>query len=127
MEISARIFRHDTVTLHSQVREEEFERFMKDELAPFFSKHYNGPTRVSKADIKGQSIFKEEAKGPRKYLWITVWDGSPESVQGSSFEHTRMDSIGTEGTEAMLKKLESFGKRATEKVFRELEHHGDLR
>ncbi len=47
-----------------------------------------------------------------------MWDGSPESVRGSSFEHTRM--IEFEETEAMLKKLESFGKRSSEKIFSEL-------
>ena len=113
------VFRHDAITLHPGAREEEFERFMKDELVPFFSEHYKGPTRVSIADFKSHSLCKD-TKDPRKYLWITVWDGSPESVRGSSFEHTRMDSIGTEGTEAMLKKLESFSKRTAEKVFSEL-------
>jgi len=111
------VFRHDAITRHSEVREEDFERFMKEELVPYFSERYKGPTRVSKADLKSQSLFKD-TKGRREYLWITVWDGSPESVRGSSFEHTRM--IRFEETEAMLKKLESFGKRSAEKVFSEL-------
>jgi hypothetical protein len=112
-----KIFRHDAITLHREVKEEEFEKFMKEELFPHFSEQYKGPTRTSIADLKSQSILRN-TKSPRKYLWITVWEGSSESVRGSSFEHTRMSRI--EPTEAMLKKLESFGKRTTEKVYSEL-------
>ena len=113
----SRVFRHDAITLQSGVSEEDFERFMKKELIPYFSEAYRGPTRASRADLKSQSLLKD-AKGRRKWLWVTAWDGSPESVRGSSFEHTRMNRI--EATEAMLKKLASFGKRTTEKVFSEL-------
>lgn len=112
-----RVFRHDVITLHSEVMEEDFERFMKEELVPHFSEQYKGPTRTSIADLKGQSLFKD-TKGQRKYLWITVWDGSPESVRGSSFEHTRR--VRFKETDTLLKKLESFGKRTAEKVFSEL-------
>jgi hypothetical protein len=112
------VFRHDVITLQSEVREEDFERFMKEELIPYFSERYRGPTRSSIADLKSQSLLKD-TKSRRKWLWVTVWDGSPESVRGSSFEHTRMSRI--EETEAMLKKLESFGKRTTEKVFSEVD------
>ena len=113
-----RVFRHDAITLQSGVREEDFERFMKEKLIPYFSEQYRGPTRSSRADLKSQSLLKD-TKGRRKWLWVTAWDGNPESVRGSSFEHTRMSRI--EKTEAMLKKLESFGKRSTEKVFSELD------
>lgn len=111
-----RIFRHDSITLHSGVKEEDFEKFMLEELVPYFSEAYRGPTRASIADLKGQSLFKD-TKG-HKYLWVTEWDGSAEAVHGPSFENTRMIRI--EETEAELKKLESFAKRATEKVFSEL-------
>jgi hypothetical protein len=113
-----RVVRHDVITLHSEVQEEDFERFMKEELIPFFSERYRGPTRISVADIQSQSLLKD-TKGRRKWLWVTTWHGSPESVRGSSFEHTRMIRI--EETEAILKKLESFGRRTTEKVFNELD------
>jgi hypothetical protein len=115
--IMFRVCRHDAITLHSEVREEDFERFMKEALVPHFSEQDKGPTRSSIADLKSQSLFKD-TKGQRKYLWITVWDGGPESVRGSSFEHTRMSR--PEAAEAMLKELESFGKRATEIIFSEL-------
>lgn len=110
-------FRHDAISLLSGVKEEDFEKFMKDELIPFFSEQYKGPTRSSKADIKGQSLQKD-SKGRGKYLWITVWDGSPNGVRGATFENARFNPM--EDTKKMLKKLESFGKRATEKVFSEL-------
>jgi hypothetical protein len=112
-----KVVRHDAITLNGEVKEEDFERFMKDELVPFFSKQYRGPTRASIADLKGQSLLKD-AKDRRTYLWITKWDGSPESVRRPSFEHTRMIRIGE--TDAMLKKLKAFGKRTTEKIFSEL-------
>lgn len=112
-----RVFRHDAVTLHSKVREEDFDSFMKEELVPYFSERYKGPTRASIADLKSQSLLKD-TRERRKYLWVTVWDGSSESVRGSSFENTRM--IRFEETEAMLKKLESFGKRSPEITFSEL-------
>jgi len=84
-----RVFRHDAVTLSSGVKEEDFEKFMTEELVPFFSEQYKGPTRVSIADIKGQSLFKS-AQTPREYLWITEWEGSPESVRGSSFAQSAL-------------------------------------
>ena len=115
----ARAVRHDAITLQSEVREEDFERFMKEELIPYFSERYRGPTRASIADIKSQSLLKD-TKGRRKWLWVTVWEGNPENVRGPFFELTRM--VGRmEDTETILKKLESFGKRATEKVFSELD------
>jgi len=109
-------FRHDTITLHSGVKESDFEQFMTNDLLPFFSEHYKGPTRTSRADIKGQSLLKAVGR-PREYLWITSWDGSAESVSGASFEHARMTP--TEATDAMLKKLETLGKRASEHLFAE--------
>ena len=112
----SRVFRHDAITLHSESKEEDFERFMTEDLIPYFSEKYRGPARVSIADLKVQSLLRD-TEDPRTWLWVTVWDGSPESVRGSSFEHTRM--IRFEETEALLKKLESFGKRASEKVFSE--------
>ena len=112
----SRVFRHDAITLHSESKEGDFERFMTEDLIPYFSEKYRGPTRVSIADLKIQSLLRD-AEDPRTWLWVTVWDGSPESIRGSSFEHTRM--IRFEETEALLKKLESFGKRASEKVFSE--------
>jgi hypothetical protein len=113
-----RVVRHDLITLHREVREEDFERFMKEELMPFFSDQYRGPTRASLADIQSQSLLKD-TKGRRKWLWVTAWDGSVDALRGSYFEGTRMISI--EGTEEMLKKFESLGKRSTEKVFTELD------
>jgi hypothetical protein len=112
-----KVFRHDAITLQSGVKEEDFETFMKKELIPYFSETYRGPTRTSRADLKSQSLLKD-AKGGRKWLWVTAWDGSPDSVRGSSFENTRMNKI--EATGAMLKKLAAFGKRTTEKVFNEV-------
>ena len=107
-------FRHDSITLHSGMKEEDFEKFMANELFPFFSEHYKGPTRTSIADLKGQSLFKS-ARGPGEYLWVTEWEGSPESVGGASFEHARMIAISA--TADMLKKLEAFSARKKEKVF----------
>jgi len=107
------IVRHDAVTLLSGVREEDFEIFMQEKLLPYFSERYRGPTRSSRADLQSQSLLKD-TKGRRRYLWVTVWEGSSESVRGSSFENTRMIRI--EATAAMLKKLDSFGKRSSEKV-----------
>ena len=112
-----KIFRHDAIMLHNEASKEKFESFMKEELIPYFSEQYKGPTRTSHADIKNQSLLKD-TKGRRKYLWITVWDGGSESVRGSSFENARM--VRFEETETMLKKLESFGTRSSEKVFSEL-------
>jgi hypothetical protein len=111
------VIRHDAITLNSGVKPEDFEKFMGDELIPSFSEIYRGPTRASKADIKGQSLLKD-AKGRRKYLWVTVWDGNHDSVQGAAFQNARMNNI--PATSAMLKKLEAFGSRTTEKIFDEL-------
>jgi hypothetical protein len=114
----SRVFRHDAITLQTGVKEEDFERFMKEELIPYFSETYRGPTRTSRADLRSQSLLKD-TKGRRKWLWVTVWDGNPESVRGSSFENTRMNRI--VATAPKLKKLASFGKRTAEKVFSEID------
>lgn len=111
------VFRHDAIALHSGIKEEDFQKFMLEELIPFFSHRYRGPTRVSLADLKSQTLLKD-AKSHRKWLWVTAWDGSPESVRGFFFEHARM--LRLEDTEAMMNKLESFGKRSAEKVFSEI-------
>ncbi len=111
------VFRHDAIVLHSGIKEEDFERFMLEELIPFFGDRYRGPTRASIADLKSQTLLKD-ANGRRKWLWLTTWSGNPESVRGSFFEHARM--VRMEDTEAMVKKLESFGKRSAEKVFSEI-------
>ncbi len=108
--------RCDAITLHDEAKAEDFERFMREELIPYFRERYKGPTRASYADLTNQSLLKDAEK-QGKYLWITVWSGS--SVQGSSFESTRI--VKMEGTKEMLEKLESFGKRAPEKVFNEVE------
>jgi hypothetical protein len=107
-------FRHDSIRLHSGMKEEDFEKFMAKELLPFFSEQYKGPTRTSVADLKRQSLFKS-ARGSGEYLWVTDWEGTPESVGGASFEHARMIAIGA--TADMLKKLEAFGARKKERVF----------
>jgi len=112
-----KVIRHDAITLNRGVKEEDFERFMTDELVPFFNEHYKGPTRASIADLKEQALLRS-AQAPREYLWVTKWEGSPESVLGSSFEHVRM--VNVEVTGEMLKKLEPFGKRRKEHVFAEL-------
>ena len=109
-----KVIRHDTITVNNEVKEGDFEKFMRKEFLPFFRAQYKGPTRSSIADLKGQSLLKATEDG-RNYLWITEWDGSSESVRGSSFEHTRMNKI--EATEAMLEKLKAFGKRSAERVF----------
>lgn len=110
------LFRHDPITLHAGAVEADFERFMSDELMPFFSEHYKGPTRASRADIRGQSLLQATGRA-REYLWITSWDGSAESVAGPGFEQARMVKV--DATDAILKKLETFGKRGTEHLFAE--------
>ncbi len=37
-----RVFRNDAITLHREVSEGDFERFMKEELVPYFSGRYRG-------------------------------------------------------------------------------------
>jgi hypothetical protein len=108
------VVRHDWITLHDEAKGEEFERFMKERLIPYFAEKYRGPTRVSIADITGQSLLKDSAGGGR-WLWVTTWDGNADAVRGAAFENTRMFHF--EETEAMLKKLEAFGKREAEQVY----------
>ena len=54
--------RHDAISLHSGTNEAAFESFMKDELIPFFSEHYKGPTRSSIADLKGQALLEGDPR-----------------------------------------------------------------
>jgi hypothetical protein len=112
--------RHDAITLRSEASAEDLERFMKEELIPYFNERYRGPTRASRADLQNQSCLRD-TQDQRKYLWVTAWTGSEDSVQGSSFEHARIGGA-IEETKTMLKKLESFGGRTTVAMFRELVH-----
>jgi hypothetical protein len=113
----SRTIRHDSITLSSGVKEEDFEKFMTEELLPFFSEQYRGPTRTSIADLKGQSLLQAASRSG-EYTWATEWEGSPESVRGAVFEHVRMITI--EATAEMLKKLEAFGSRKKEQIFIQL-------
>jgi len=116
----SRFIRHDAITLRNGAEEENFKEFMKEELIPFFSERYGGPTRSSKADIISQSLLRD-TKDNREWLWVTAWDSrDPEFVRGSSFEHTRIGDKIWEDTKAILNKLDYFGQRATEDVLSEL-------
>ena len=114
-----RVFRHDAIALHQEVSEETFERFIREELAPYFNKAYTRSTRVTLALLIEQFLLKD-TEDRLNYLWVTVWEAGdfPEAVRGS-FEGTRMEGHELEETEAMLKRLETFGKRSPEKVFAE--------
>jgi hypothetical protein len=115
------IVRHDVITLRNGAKEEDFEKFMKEELIPFFSETFMGPTRAALAYIQSQSLLKN-TKCDREWLWVTVWeanDGNSEYVRGSFFEHTFInDSKGL--TDAILARLQYFGERTTEDVFSEV-------
>lgn len=111
--------RHDAITLHQEVSEEDFESFMREELVPYFNEEYTQSTRVTVALIVAQYLLKDY-EDRRNYLWVTVWhtgNAFPEVVRGS-FEETRMGHQ-LEKTETMLKRLDTFGKRSPEKVFAE--------
>ena len=112
-----RLIRHDAINLHADTVKQEFEEFMQKDLLPYFGRTYRGPTRVSLADLKRQSLL-EDARLPRRYLWVTEWEGSTEAVAGASFAGARMMKM--PATDAMLKRLEGYGRRGTAKVFREL-------
>jgi len=103
-----KVFRNDPIKLRTGVKEEDFERFMAEELLPFFGKKYAGPTRNTHVFLTGQSLLKG-TKDRRKYQWLTVWSGPAERVQGSAFELVLMEHNKSTETEALLKKLESFG------------------
>jgi len=104
------LFRNDPIKLRTGVKEDDFEKFMAEELLPFFGKKYAGPTRITQAFLTRQSLLKD-TKDQRKYRWLTVWSGQAEHVQGSSFELVLAEDEKSTETEAILKKLESFGKR----------------
>src|SRR5215813_491849 len=110
------IVRNDSIKLHAGVKEEDFERFVIEEMIPFFSKKYAGPTMKTAAFLISQSLLKD-AKGNHNYLWTTRWNGPAECVQGSSFERALVADESSAETGGMLMKLESFGKRSPEAVF----------
>jgi hypothetical protein len=111
------ITRHDVITLHNEILVEDFVAFATTELIPKFGTRFKGPTRTSRADVKHQSML-QDAGDPRKFVWITVWDGGVDSVRGASFEHARMNRV--EDADALLKTLGTFGKRDAEHVFTEV-------
>jgi hypothetical protein len=104
------VFRNDPIRLNTGVKEENFERFMAEELLPFFGKKYGGPTGNTQAFLTSQSLIKG-TKDRRKYQWLTVWNGPAARVEGASFERLLVEDDKSAETEVVLKKLESFGKR----------------
>jgi hypothetical protein len=110
------LYRHDTITLLPGVKEADFEQFMTEDLLPYFSEKYRGPTRSSRADIKSQSLLKT-ADRDRQYLWVTGWDGSAGDVGDPEFERVRMTPVAA--TAEMLRKLDAFGKRSSLHVLAE--------
>lgn len=112
-------FRNDLIKLRTGVKEENFERFVAEELFPFFSKKYAGPTGNTHAFLTSQSLLKG-TKDRRKYRWLTVWSGPVERVQGSFFEQVLVDDNNFTETEDMLKKLESFGTRLPASILTEV-------
>ena len=55
----SKVFRHDAITLRESVRPEDFTKFMTEELVPYFSTRFKGPTRASRADIKHQTVLAD--------------------------------------------------------------------
>ncbi len=113
------VFRNDPIKLHTGVKEENFERFMAEELLPFFGKKYAGLTGNTQAFLASQCLLKG-TKDRRKYQWLTVWNGPAERVQGSSFELALVEDNKSTETEVVLKKLESFGRRFPASVLAEV-------
>ncbi len=112
-------FRNDPIKLRTGVKEENFERFVTEELFPFFGKKYAGSTRNAHAFLTSQSLLKG-TKDRRKYRWLTVWSGPAERVEGSSFERVLVEDNNSTATEDMLKKLESFGNRLPASILTEV-------
>jgi hypothetical protein len=112
-------FRNDPIKLRTGVKEEDFERFVTEELFPFFSKKYAGPTGNTHAFLASQSLLKG-TKDRRKYRWLTVWSGPAERVEGSFFERVLVEDNNFTETEDMLKKLESFGNRLPASILTEV-------
>ena len=113
-----RLVRHDVTTLHSGVREEDFERFMKEELFPWFSDHFGDHITYPFLDLKSQTLLEGDEDG-RKWLWVTTWgDGS---IRGTFFKvRVRMDPGKIQEMNDMRERLESFGQSATEETFSEV-------
>ncbi|GEM_PF-2294617 len=113
------VFRNDPIKLNTGVKEENFERFMAEELLPFFGKKYAGPTGNTQAFLTSQSLIKG-TKDRRKYQWLTVWSGPAERVEGASFDRLLVEDDKSAETEVVLKKLESFGKRFPASILTEV-------
>jgi hypothetical protein len=114
------ILRIDRIELHPEatVNHEDFVKFMKEELFPFFVERYGSATRITLATIRNQSLLKETGD-ERKYLWVTEWSGRGEDVGGQFFERVVMKDEPLEERKAVLEKIESFGKRTPEVVLAE--------
>lgn len=113
------VFRNDPIKLHPGVQEEDFEKFIAEELLPFFGKKYAGPAGNAPALLKSQRLLKG-TKERRKYQWLTVWSGPAERVQGSAFESVLIDDDNFAETDHVLKKLEAFGMRFPASILTEV-------
>jgi hypothetical protein len=112
------VLRHDPIRLKTGVAEEEFERFVTGELFPYFRERFTGLTRVTIANLTGQSLLKDTTE-PRKYLWETRWSGPAQAIEGASFEGVVMEDHRAAEKKALLRKLAGFGRRERARVFTE--------
>lgn len=113
-----RSVRHDAITLHTGVQEEDFERFMKEELIPWFSDHFGNRITYPFLDLKSQTLLKG-TEDDRKWLWVTAWEG--DAIQDTFFTvRVRVEQSVAGKIFEMQKRLESFGQCATEEIFSEI-------
>lgn len=113
------VFRNDPIKLDIGVKEADFEKFVAEELLPFFGKKYAGPAGNAQVFLASQRLLKG-TKDRRKYQWLTVWSGPAELVQGLSFELALVNDDKFTETEEVLKKLESFGQRFPASILSEV-------
>ena len=113
------VFRNDPIKLHPGVQEDDFEKFITNELFPFFVKKYAAPTENAQALLTSQRLLKG-TKERRKYQWLTVWNGTAERVQGFAFESALIDDDNFAETDQVLKKLESYGMRFSASILTEV-------
>jgi len=113
------VFRNDPIKLHIGVKEADFERFVAEELLPFFGKKYARPVGNAQVSLASQRLLKG-TKDRRKYQWLTVWSGPAERVQGASFELVLGDDDKAAETEGVLKRLDTFGQRFPASILAEM-------
>ena len=106
----AAFYRLDRITIKPETDRGAFVDFVSGTLLPYFDKTYHPLTRVTIANLHGQSFLKS-TENENEYSWLTIWSGPGSAISDRSFREVLM--IQKPETDELLQRVDAFGERQT--------------